>query len=68
MENFRTKMALLVFSLVYAGCTTPFVEVQVNGEEFSQSKGGGGDCFYPCWGGGGAKFEGDGQEAKVSPC
>ncbi|MEX2492798.1 MAG: hypothetical protein WD425_13660 [Nitrospirales bacterium] len=66
MGNFQTKMALLVFSLVFAGCTTPFVEVTVNGEDRSQAAGGGGgDCFYPCWGGGGAKFGSSGQEAKV---
>ncbi len=63
MGNFQTKMALLVFSLVFAGCTTPFVEVTVTG---SPSNGSGGDCFWPCMNGGGATFETDGgQEARV---
>ena len=64
MENFRTKMASLVFSLVFAGCTTPFVEVNVGGEDFSNPTHGAGDCWPPCWGGG-ATFAGEGQEATV---
>ena len=63
MGNFQIKMVLLVLSLICAGCTTPFVEVKVNGEDFSRD--GGGDCWPPCWGGGGASFGGQGQEARI---
>lgn len=67
MENFQAKMALFVFSLVFAGCTTPFVEVIVNGEDVSNGSGGGGGCRPPQICGGGAKFApGDtGQVTKI---
>lgn len=69
MGNFQAKMALLVFSLVFAGCTTPFVEVIVNGEDVSDGSGGGGGggCRPPAICGGGAKFaQGDtGQVTKI---
>lgn len=68
MGNIQIKLALLVFSLVCAGCTTPFVEVTVNGEGFSKpTDGGGPGCVWPCYCPNCATFEtsGSGQEAKV---
>lgn len=68
MENFKTKMALLGFIFFLAACTTPFVEVTVNGEGFTEQDGSGG-CGFPCYCptcGGGAKFRSDkGHEAKI---
>lgn len=65
MGRFQANMALLVFSLLLVGCTTPFVEVNVGGEDFSKPTHGAGDCWPPCWGGG-ATFAGEGQEATIA--
>lgn len=40
MRNFQIKLALLVFSLVSAGCSEPFIKVIVNGEDISGEEGG----------------------------
>ena len=68
MNMFKKIMALLVLSMVLAGCNTPFVDVEVNGENFSKPHDGAGACFWPCYCphcGGGATFEGSGQDARV---
>ncbi len=68
MRNFQTKMALLVFSFFFAGCTTPFVEVTVS-DGFSAPQQDGGACPYPCFcptcGGGGKFRSSNGHEAKI---